>query len=1040
MAKDIKFNVLLTVDGKEQLVTATTSVKELRDNLNAAKSGAQKFRDALIGFNEKMEAIERMSDAFADLSEKMKDYARSAAEAAAMTGMQGDELSEFRNRAQAVANAFGEDITEVMRGAANVSKAFGISARDALQLVQDGFVAGANANGEFLDTLREYPRYFKEAGISAEGFVAITANAARQGVFSDKGVDSIKEANLRLREMTTATAAALDGIGISSEEVMRQLADGSTTTFAVMQQVAAKLQELPASSSAVGTAIADIFGSPGEDAGLEYIKTLADVQLSMEGAKQSADDYSKSLEGQVDAQSSLMNSITGLIDLTQVFSSLAPVLNVASQVGMSIVAIASMTEVVKKLALGQTLLAACTRASSVANGVWAATGVITSNIMVALGVSATGASVGVTMLKVAIRGLLIATGVGAVIAALTMGIEMLMNALDGSNQAEEESAQASQKAMQARSQEESQLASTRAALTLNIAKLKSFNGTKEQERKLVQQMNNTYGETMGYYSTAAQWYEVLTKNSEKYCRQLILEEMIKRKAKEMADREIEADQIDKNLANNHYSHEGEARQLHGMVRSNPNDPTSPMVPGTYTVPAYKKSDYQKAIEKRDSYRAKNEAEAADIAKWAREQASITFDKGEGYSATPPSPTTSTPGRTNKPGRTDHPDKNDNKQALKGSIDWYEDELQRLSREIQATSDEAAAAALQADYEKKAEQLKELKVRIGIDKPEEKETLNYMDELRRQLQDAQKNADAATTVEARVKANADVQRIQGEIDTATRGKLTIEAEAEPAYILQGSTADKRQSYQNAENKVNRIKQDYEIGIIGESEAQAAIDKINEELKKLGVEPIKVNIKEDGVKQVSDDLRGATDAVNQLGGSLSSLGNAVGVPELNIAGTLAQAIATMTLSYAQALSQSSLLGPWAWVAFGATGLAQLAAMITAVKSMSAYATGGIVGGNSTTGDRILARVNSGEMILNKGQQSRLFAMINGGFTPAVSLPAPREAQPVSIDLTALGAMIDRSPVWIEGKFRTEGRDLVCAVSNYKKISALSGKRTI
>ena len=266
MAKDIKFNVTLSVDGKEQLVTATASVKELGASLNGAKKRAEEMGKALLNFNEKMEYVERMSDAFADLSEKMKDYARSAAEAAAMTGMQGDELSEFRNRAQAVANAFGEDITEVMRGAANVSKAFGISARDALQLVQDGFVAGANANGEFLDTLREYPRYFKEAGISAEGFVAITANAARQGVFSDKGVDSIKEANLRLREMTTATAAALDGIGISSEEVMRQLADGSTTTFAVMQQVAAKLQELPASSSAVGTAIADIFGAPGEDA------------------------------------------------------------------------------------------------------------------------------------------------------------------------------------------------------------------------------------------------------------------------------------------------------------------------------------------------------------------------------------------------------------------------------------------------------------------------------------------------------------------------------------------------------------------------------------------------------------------------------------------------------------------------------------------------------------------------------------------------------------------------------------------------------
>lgn len=43
---------------------------------------------------------------------------------------------------------------------------------------------------------------------------------------------------------------------------------------------------------------------------------------------------------------------------------------------------------------------------------------------------------------------------------------------------------------------------------------------------------------------------------------------------------------------------------------------------------------------------------------------------------------------------------------------------------------------------------------------------------------------------------------------------------------------------------------------------------------------------------------------------------------------------------------------------------------------YATGGIIGGSSNTGDRVLARVNSGEMVLNKNQQAELFALANGG----------------------------------------------------------------
>lgn len=71
--------------------------------------------------------------------------------------MQGYEFGKLRNRAQAVTNASGEDMKEVMHGAVNMSKAFDISAKEAMGMVHDGFVVGANVNGEFLETLREYP-------------------------------------------------------------------------------------------------------------------------------------------------------------------------------------------------------------------------------------------------------------------------------------------------------------------------------------------------------------------------------------------------------------------------------------------------------------------------------------------------------------------------------------------------------------------------------------------------------------------------------------------------------------------------------------------------------------------------------------------------------------------------------------------------------------------------------------------------------------------------------------------------------------------
>lgn len=232
------------------------------------------------------------------------------------TGKSGDDLKAFRNEVQAVADSFNADFRETLIAINALSKQFGISANEALQLVKDGFLAGGDANGEFLDTLKEYPAYFKEAGISADQFVAIVTQTNKMGIFSDKGVDAIKEANLRLREMTTATAAALDGIGISSEQVQKDLQSGTKTTFDVIQDVSAKLAELPDNAATVGAAIADIFGGPGEDAGLQYLRTLKDISTNMDEVKGKAGVLAQLQEEQLQSQIELQNALSGLFGAT----------------------------------------------------------------------------------------------------------------------------------------------------------------------------------------------------------------------------------------------------------------------------------------------------------------------------------------------------------------------------------------------------------------------------------------------------------------------------------------------------------------------------------------------------------------------------------------------------------------------------------------------------------------------------------------------------------------------------------------------------
>lgn len=232
------------------------------------------------------------------------------------TQLTGSALKDLRDDISGISDTFGTDFRETLQATNSVAKQFGISYEQAADVIRKGFVAGANANGEFIDTLKEYPAYFKEAGISASDFVAIIAKSNQEGIFSDKGVDAIKEGNLRLREMTTATASALEGIGISSKKVQEDLQSGAKTTWQVMQEVSQKLSELPESSSKVGTAIADIFGGPGEDAGLQYLTMLKDIKGGIDDVIEKQGDMSTSLLEVNNAATECKKAFNNLFDST----------------------------------------------------------------------------------------------------------------------------------------------------------------------------------------------------------------------------------------------------------------------------------------------------------------------------------------------------------------------------------------------------------------------------------------------------------------------------------------------------------------------------------------------------------------------------------------------------------------------------------------------------------------------------------------------------------------------------------------------------
>lgn len=599
---------------------------------------------------------------------------------------------------------------------------------------------------------------------------------------------------------------------------------------------------------------------------------------------------------------------------------LQPFVSTIDEIGMGVQGIMSVYQGVRGLTVGITSLTIVQRGYNIVS-------VTTTAIVRTLTTAMRGGTVAATTLKVAIRGLMIASGVGLAITALTWAIEKFAASSDKATDSAEDF-------VDAQSEEAAQLQQTRAVLEINIAKLKDFHGSKEQEKKVVEEMNNTYGKTMGYFSSVAEWYNALIKNSDAYCRQMVIEARTRMLANQIAEKEQKMHDLryDETGKARRYSKQREKKTVAHVEN------TGLYGEGNVTyerIEVEGTSDLEKATA---AYREEQKAVAGlqkQLKGLVNEASNIKMPV-LGASVRP------TGGTGGKSGSTSASGDDKKTPAAEGSINRYKELLADLRKQIEETGDADLATNLQKRYEALEAEFKAHKIKIGLEKPEPQETKTYMDSLREQLAAAQKSFDNATTVEARVEAIAKIDEIQAKINEATHGKVTIEAETEMTYVTLGSTEDKRQSAQNAQAKVSRIQQDFEIGLIGKEEAEKGIEGINGQLQKLGLKPINVKFKTDGMRQVEERLNGACDSVKQLGGSLAGLGEAIGVPELNIAGTMAQAIATMVSGYATATTQAASLGPWAWIAFAALGLAQLTAMITSVKDVAKFADGGVAYG--------------------------------------------------------------------------------------------------
>ena len=164
-------------------------------------------------------------------------------------------------------------------------------------------------------------------------------------------------------------------------------------------------------------------------------------------------------------------------------------------------------------------------------------------------------------------------------------------------------------------------------------------------------------------------------------------------------------------------------------------------------------------------------------------------------------------------------------------------------------------------------------------------------------------------------------------------------------------------------------------------ESIVDEMNEALSELGVDPIKLDVDTGkvikDVKKVEKEVKGISTAASTVSSVVGSIGqafNSIEDPAAKVAGTVAQAIATLAAGYATATTQAASMGPWAWIAFAATGLATLISTVSSIHDITGYAQGGIVQGNTFSGDQVgPVMLDAGEVVLNRSQVGNLAAQL-------------------------------------------------------------------
>ena len=865
-------NVSIKITLTDKISDGLKKIKSMFDGVTSSSRQATSQTDKFRSICDKLKAtdfvavaekFERLGEAVAGAAAAGLQFRQSVADLSSITGIAGKDLEDLAERSRAIGRESGlgadtaaraysllasqieisrigmKGLNELAEQSVTLAEASGMSldaAANALAATVNQFGLSADEAGRVTNVLAAGSKYgAAEIEDLSNSFRIAGATASAMGLSVEAtagALEILSQANLKGHESGTALRNII--IRLNTELGVDL---GETSLGKALEALQPKLED--------AAYLTKVFGVENIAAAqflIQNARAVDEMTAKVTGTNTAMEQAAVRTDTQMHKYMQIKAVLEDLkITLTEHAGILAPIAMVAAEnaqaIAMLRLAFGGLRGGVVRAVVG---IAGMVRATAMATRNFvlyggAARGAAAGSAL--LGGAARGAAAGVGMLGVALRALLVSTGIGLALMALGAAVSAFTDDT-------EEAAQAAESVADSYDSVKESMAGVRAQMESDLATLKNWTGSKEEEAALVDRLNNRYGETMGYFASVADWYKALTENSAAWCRQMENEARMRKLADEAAE-------IQQNIHDIRYNDDGSTK-MYSTKRNTRYKAGAKAGAANWATPGAMASsvEFEEIVGSSDVEKANAKlrglwSSLAGVRKQMDALAKETVEyavKGSSERPKAYDPTgTNTQVTAQAPAEAP---------AALGSIDWYEGTIRALQERISATADEGLARELQNRVEMLQSALGELKIRIGIEKPE------------------------AVAAEAR--------------------ELT-----------------------------QRIGDDF-----------AAWKEENP------LQPLDMEDDEDrlaGMRKGLDKVGKTAQATGQMFGAL---GEAFEQPAFNIMGTIAQAVATLALTFASSLKGT--VTPWDWIAAAAAGTATLISTIASIRQATAFAEGGIVSG--------------------------------------------------------------------------------------------------